>query len=48
MAVPHLTSGFVNPDEFVFDTDALDERGEFVVRYALPYVEHETLDAAAL
>ena len=43
-----LITGFMNPDEFVFDPDALDERGEFVVRYPLPYIEHETLDAAAL
>ena len=43
-----LLAGFMNPDEFVFDPDALDERGEFVVRYPLPYVEHETLDPAAL
>ena len=43
-----LIAGFMNPDEFVFDSDALDERGEFVVRYPLPYVEHETLDTAAL
>ena len=43
-----LMTGFMNPDEFVFDPDALDERGEFVVKYPLPYVEHETLDVAAL
>jgi SAM-dependent methyltransferase len=43
-----LIAGFMNPDEFVFDPDALDERGEFVVKYPLPYVEHDTLDAAAL
>ena len=43
-----LIAAFMNPDEFVFDPDALDQRGEFVVRYPLPYVEHETLDAAAL
>jgi hypothetical protein len=43
-----LIAGFMNPDEFVFDPNALDERGEFVVRYPLPYVEHERLDAAAL
>ena len=43
-----LIAGFMNPDEFVFDADVLDERGEFVVRYPLPYVEHETLDSAAL
>lgn len=38
-----LITGFMNPDEFVFDAEALDERGEFVVRYPLPYVEYETL-----
>ena len=43
-----LIAGFVNPHEFVFDADALDERGDFVVRYPLPYVEHETLAAPAL
>ncbi|HLL61823.1 MAG TPA: class I SAM-dependent methyltransferase [Propionibacteriaceae bacterium] len=40
-----LMTGFLNPDEFVFDADALDERGEFVVRHRLPYREHETLTA---
>jgi SAM-dependent methyltransferase len=29
-----LMAGFMNPDEFVFDPDALDERGDFVVRYS--------------
>jgi SAM-dependent methyltransferase len=38
-----LMTGFMNPDEFVFDPDALDEEGVFVVRYPLPYIEHETL-----
>lgn len=38
-----LVTGFMNPDEFVFDPDALDERGEFVVRYPLPYAEWETM-----
>jgi hypothetical protein len=32
-----LLAGFLNPDLFIFDTDALDNRGEFVVRHALPY-----------
>jgi SAM-dependent methyltransferase len=41
-----LMTGFMNPDEFVFDPDALDNRREFVVRYSLPYVEHETLSQA--
>lgn len=39
-----LMTGFLNPDEFVFDPDAIDRDGTFVVRYPLPYVEHETLD----
>lgn len=40
-----LLMGFMNPDDFVFDPDALDE-GRFVVRYPLPFVEAETLSAA--
>ena len=32
-----LLAGFLNPDLFIFDADALDNRGEFVVRHALPY-----------
>jgi SAM-dependent methyltransferase len=32
-----LLVGFVNPDVYVFDAEALDTRGEFVVRHALPY-----------
>jgi SAM-dependent methyltransferase len=43
-----LITGFMNPDEFIFDPDALDEQGVFLVRYGLPYVEHETLSPAAL
>jgi SAM-dependent methyltransferase len=38
-----LISGFLNPDEFVFDDDALDNRGEFVVRHPLPYREIDSL-----
>jgi SAM-dependent methyltransferase len=38
-----LMTGFMNPDEFVFDPAALDEEGIFVVRYPLPFIEHETL-----
>jgi SAM-dependent methyltransferase len=32
-----LMTGFVNPDIFIFDVMALDERGEFVVRHPLPF-----------
>jgi SAM-dependent methyltransferase len=43
-----LLTGFMNPDEFIFDVEALDDEGEFVVKYPLPYIEHETLNEAAL
>jgi SAM-dependent methyltransferase len=36
-----LMSGFLNPDIFIFDVAALDEREEFVVRHRLPF---STLD----
>lgn len=32
-----LLAGFLNPDLFVFDQDAEDNRGELIVRHALPY-----------
>jgi SAM-dependent methyltransferase len=43
-----LITGFMNPDEFVFDADALDNEGVFVVKHPLPYVEQETLDQETL
>lgn len=43
-----LLTGFMNPDEFIFDEVALDNEGAFVVKNALPYVEHETLSEEAL
>jgi SAM-dependent methyltransferase len=36
-----LMTGFMNPDIFIFDLVALDERGEFVVRHPIPFT---TLD----
>jgi len=36
-----LMTGFMNPDIFIFDVAALDEREEFVVRHRLPFT---TLD----
>ena len=36
-----LMSGFMNPDIFIFDVVALDEREEFVVRHPIPFT---TLD----
>ena len=43
-----LITGFMNPDEFIFDPVALDDNEEFVVKYPLPYREHETLSPAEL
>jgi len=43
-----LMTGFMNPDEFIFDDVALDNESAFVVKYSLPYVEHETLSQVAL
>jgi SAM-dependent methyltransferase len=39
-----LLVGFVNPDVYIFDAEALDQRGEFVVRHALPYADLTGLD----
>lgn len=36
-----LLVGFVNPDVFIFDIEALDVRGEFLVRHRIP---HSSLD----
>lgn len=43
-----LMTGFMNPDEFIFDADALDHQKALVVKYPLPYVEHETLSPEQL
>jgi SAM-dependent methyltransferase len=43
-----LMTGFINPDEFVFDYVALENEGVFVVKHPLPYIESETLDPEAL
>jgi SAM-dependent methyltransferase len=39
-----LLAGFVNPDTYVFDAEAMD-RGELVVRHTLPYADLTHLDA---
>jgi hypothetical protein len=41
-------SGVLNPDEFVFDDDALDNRGEFVLRHPLSYREIDSLSPEEL
>jgi hypothetical protein len=38
-------SGFMNPDIFIFDITALDERGELVVRRRLPFTTLDLPDA---
>jgi SAM-dependent methyltransferase len=39
-----LLAGFVNPDVFIFDADAMENRSELVVRHALPYADLADLD----
>ena len=43
-----LMMGFMNPDEFVFDEVAIDEKGVWEVKHTLPYIEHETLSQEML
>jgi SAM-dependent methyltransferase len=40
-----LMTGFMNPDIFIFDLAALDERQEFVVRHPLPFSTLELPEA---
>lgn len=42
-----LMCGFMNPDLYIFDFEAL-ERGDFVVRYSIPYSDVESLSEAQL
>jgi SAM-dependent methyltransferase len=41
-----LLTGFMNPDVFIFDADASENRGELIVRHALPYSDVTHLTAA--
>lgn len=43
-----LLTGFMNPDIFVFDVAALDEREEFVVRHKLPFTTLDLSEAERL
>ena len=43
-----LMTGFMNPDEFIFDAVAIDEKGVLEVKHALPYIEYETLSQETL
>ena len=40
-----LMTGFLNPDIFIFDITALDERGELIVRHRLPFSTLDLSDA---
>lgn len=40
-----LLTGFLNPDTYIFDSEKLDNAGEFVVRHALPYSDLTHLTA---
>jgi SAM-dependent methyltransferase len=40
-----LLAGFLNPDVYIFDADANENRGELVVRHALPYSDVTHLSA---
>ncbi len=40
-----LMAGFLNPDVFIFDVTAMEERGELVVRHPLPFSSLDLPDA---
>ena len=40
-----LLVGFVNPDVYIFDYAALENRGEFIVRHPLPYSDIADMSA---
>jgi SAM-dependent methyltransferase len=39
-----LMTGFMNPDLYIFDVTALDERGELIVRHPLPFTSLDLPD----
>jgi SAM-dependent methyltransferase len=43
-----LLTGFMNPDVFIFDEEACNNRAELLVRHRLPYSDLTHLDAAEL
>ena len=40
-----LLAGFMNPDLFIFDIEAMDTRGELVVRHQIPFSSADLPDA---
>jgi len=43
-----LMMGFMNPDELIFDSVAIDKKGVLELKHSLPYVEYETLSKEVL
>lgn len=43
-----LLAGMLNPINYVFDREALDERGEFLVRHRVPFADDRDLPAPKL
>jgi len=43
-----LLAGFMNPDIFIFDVAALDDRGELVARHRIPFTTLDLSDAERL
>ncbi len=43
-----LLAGFMNPDIFIFDAAALDDRGELLVRHRLPFTTLDLSEAERL
>ena len=43
-----LMAGFINPIEFIFDRERIEKKGEFVVRYSLPYSDKDSLSEERL
>ena len=41
-----LLSGFINPVQYIFDLDLMDEENRLEVRYSIPYSDLESLDEA--
>lgn len=39
-----MLAGFVNPVQYLFDVEMLDEKDELVVRYSIPYSDLTSLD----
>ena len=43
-----LMAGFINPVEFIFDRERIEKKGEFTVKYSLPYSDMGSLSQDGL